>query len=321
MTHHEPLTTADAPAAVPPQAAADPAPPVATAAAKPRRNGFTGFVRSFVRIRSGVAGLAILVVFGLLALCAPLFISGNDLDVIKVDGPSLHSPTDGYPLGTDQEGRSILLLVVWGARSSLSIGLMATVLTVVLGSAVGLIAGHYGGWIGKALMHLTDWFLALPSLPLAISLSAVIGQGTASITIAIAVTSWSSTARLVRAQTLAVEAKPFIERARALGAGGPQVMLRHVLPNVTPLILVSSTLTVASAILSEATLTFLGLGDPTGISWGAMLNSALSGGAVTSGAWWYLYPPGIAILIVVLGFTLTGRAVETILNPRSVKTR
>ncbi|MFD6416149.1 ABC transporter permease [Streptomyces sp. NPDC060194] len=280
-----------------------------------------GFVRSFLRVPSGVAGVGILAVSGLLALLAPLFVSADDLDVIKVDGPSLHGPTDGYPLGTDQEGRSILLLVVWGARSSLAVGLLATVLTVVLGSAIGLVAGHYGGWTGKGLMHVTDWFIALPGLPLAISLAAVLGQGSTSITIAIAVTSWASTARLVRAQTLSVEARPFVERARALGASGRQVMVRHVLPNVTPLILVSSTLTVASAILSEATLTFLGLGDPTGISWGSMLNSALNGGAVTAGAWWYLYPPGVAILIVVLGFTLTGRAVETVLNPRSVSAR
>jgi peptide/nickel transport system permease protein len=147
----------------------------------------------------------------------------------------------------------------------------------------------------------------------------VLGQGSVSITIAIVVTSWTTTARLVRAQTLAVGGRPFIERARALGAGNVQVMLRHVLPNVMPLILVSSTLTVASAILSEATLTFLGLGDPTTVSWGSMINAAFSQGAVSAGAWWYLLTPGVAILIVVLGFTLTGRAVEHVLNPRMVK--
>ena len=165
-------------------------------------------------------------------------------------------------------------------------------------------------------MHVTDWFIALPGLPLAISLAAVIGQGPLSITIAIAVTSWTGTARLVRAQTLAVEARPFVERARVLGAGNQAVMVRHVLPNVAPLILVSSTLTVAGAILAETTLTFLGLGDPTDVSWGSMLNQAFGQGAVSRGAWWYLLPPGIAILVVVLGFTLVGRAVEQILNPR-----
>jgi peptide/nickel transport system permease protein len=120
----------------------------------------------------------------------------------------------------------------------------------------------------------------------------------------------------VRAQTLAVEARPFIERARALGATDTQLIVRQVLPNVMPLILVSSTLTVASAILSEATLTFLGLGDPTSVSWGSLLNNAFMQGAVTAGAWWYLIPPGIAILIIVLGFTLVGRSVEHVLNAR-----
>jgi peptide/nickel transport system permease protein len=137
-----------------------------------------------------------------------------------------------------------------------------------------------------------------------------------SITIAIAITSWTATARLVRAQTLAVEARPFVERARVLGAGNVQIMVRHVLPNVAPLILVSTTLTVAGAILAETTLTFLGLGNPTEVSWGTMINEAYTGGAVSRGAWWYLLPPGIAIVVVVLGFTMTGRAIERILDPR-----
>ena len=127
--------------------------------------------------------------------------------------------------------------------------------------------------------------------------------------------------KVVRAQTLAVEARPFIERAHALGARSGQVVFRHVLPNVAPLILVSGTLTVASAILSATTLTFLGLGNPTDVSWGAMLNQAFMQGAVTGGAWWYLLPPGIAVLVVVLGFTLTGRAIEHVLNPRMAGNR
>ncbi len=183
----------------------------------------------------------------------------------------------------------------------------------------GLLAGHYGGVVWRVLMALTDWFIALPSLPLAIALAAVLGQGDTSITVAIAVTSWPGTARLIRSQILAVEARPFVERAHALGASSRQVLVRHVLPNVTPLILVSTSLTVASAILSETTLVFLGLGDPTEVSWGAMLNQAYRSGAITKGAWWYLLPPGIAILIVVLGFTMTGRAIERILNPRMAR--
>jgi peptide/nickel transport system permease protein len=274
------------------------------------------FAQQFLRMPTAIAGLAILVSFTVLALTAPLYIHSSDLDVTKATGGQMAPPGHGYLLGTDQPGRSVLLLLIWGTRESLAIGVLATLLAMVVGSAIGLLAGHYQRFVGRALMHVTDWFIALPSLPLAISLAAVLGQGATSLTIAIAVTSWTSTARLVRAQTLAVEARPFIERARALGAGNVQIMTRHVLPNVAPLILVSSTLTVAGAILSEATLTFLGLGNPTDVSWGTMINQALTSSAVSRGAWWYLLPPGIAIVVVVLGFTMTGRAVEHILNPR-----
>jgi peptide/nickel transport system permease protein len=281
--------------------------------------GTRRFAAQFFRMPTAIAGIAILVVFTGAALTAPLYIHPSDLDVTQATGGQLAPPSRHYPLGTDQPGRSVILLVIWGARASLAIGVIATLLAMLLGSAVGLLAGHYQRWLGRGLMHVTDWFIALPSLPLAISLAAVLGQGATSITIAIAVTSWTATARLVRAQTLAVEARPFIERARALGAGNLQIMARQVLPNVAPLILVSSTLTVAGAILAETTLTFLGLGNPTEVSWGTMINQAYTGSAISRGAWWYLLRPGIAIVVVVLGFTMTGRAVEHILNPRMTR--
>lgn len=288
----------------------------ALTSAPPRLMALRRFARAFASRPAGMAGLAILVAVAVVALAAPLIIHANDLDVINAPGPSLAPPSAQFPLGTDQAGRSVLDLLIWGTRPSLAIGVIATVLTMTLGSVIGLLTGHYGGGAAKALMAVTDWFIALPALPLAISLAAVLGQGDASITIAIAVTSWPGTARLIRAQTLAVEGRPFIERAKALGARDGQLMARQVLPNVAPFILVSGTLTVASAILSETTLTFLGLGNPTDVSWGSMINQAFNQGAVTSGAWWYVLPPGVAILIVVLGFTLVGRAVENILNPR-----
>jgi peptide/nickel transport system permease protein len=288
----------------------------ALTSAPPRLMALRRFARAFASQPSGMAGLAILVIVTVVALAAPLFIHPSDLDVINAPGPSLAPPSAQFPLGTDQAGRSVLDLLIWGTRPSLAIGVIATVLTMILGSVIGLLAGHYGGGAAKVLMAVTDWFIALPALPLAISLAAVLGQGDASITIAIAVTSWPGTARLIRAQTLAVEGRPFIERAKALGARDSQLMARQVLPNVAPFILVSGTLTVASAILYETTLTFLGLGNPTDVSWGAMINQAFNQGAITSGAWWYVLPPGVAIVIVVLGFTLVGRAVENILNPR-----
>jgi peptide/nickel transport system permease protein len=270
----------------------------------------------FFTMPTGIAGALVLVAVVATAVFAPLIVPAAALDVTRVDGPSLHPPIAGYPLGTDQAGRSVLDLVIWGTRSSLVVGLIATALTVVVGTKIGLVAGHYGGWVERLLMQITDWVIALPGLPLAISLAAVLGQGNTSIIVAIAVTSWTGTARLVRAQTLAVGARSFVERAKALGATDGQVMRRHILPSVVPIVLVTSTLKIADSILSAATLTFLGLGNPMDVSWGSILNSALGQGALTAGAWWYLIPPGVAILIVVLGFTLCGRALETIINPR-----
>jgi peptide/nickel transport system permease protein len=286
------------------------------AGSPPRLAALRRFSREFAARPVAVTGLAILVALTVLALAAPLFIHASDLDVINAPGQPLAPPSARFLLGTDYAGRSILTLLIWGTRPSLAIGVLATVLTMIVGSSIGLLAGHYGGVLSRVLMALTDWFIALPTLPLAIALAAVLGQGDASITIAIAVTSWPGTARLIRAQTLAVEARPFIERAKALGARDSQLVLRQVLPNVAPFILVSGTLTVSGAIISEVTLEFLGLGNPTEVSWGAMINQAFFQGAVTRGAWWYILPPGVAIVVVALAFTMIGRSVENILNPR-----
>jgi peptide/nickel transport system permease protein len=274
------------------------------------------FWREYRGHRAGVVGLAILVATVVLALAAPLITDESGLDVTEATGGVLDPPGNGFPLGTDEQGRSVLLLVLWGARISLLVGVTATLLAMGIGTLIGIAAGHFSGWLSAALMRITDWFMVLPRLVLAIALAAVLGPSLSTIIIAIGVTSWPGTARIIRAQTLAVEARPYLERARALGAGHWHQMSRHVLPNVMPLVLASTTLEVASAILAEATLSFLGLGDPARISWGTMLSRAYASGAVTGGAWWYLLPPGVAILLVVLSFTLCGRALEAVLNPR-----
>ena len=205
---------------------------------------------------------------------------------------------------------------MWGARISLTVGLLAAALSVAIGTVVGIIAGHYGGWFQTVLMRVTDWFLVMPTLVLAIVLATVMSRSVWTVVIAIGVTSWPTTARLVRAQTIAVESRPYIERAKALGGGHGHIMSRHVLPNVMPLVLAQTTLGISTAILTEATLAFLGLGDPTVVSWGGMLQDAREAGAVSSGHWWYLAPPGLAIALVALAFTLCGRAIESVLNPK-----
>jgi peptide/nickel transport system permease protein len=263
-----------------------------------------------------MVGLAILGVFVLLALTAPLLFSADQLKVTQATGAVLAPPTAGFPLGTDESGRSVLALVVWGSRVSLLVGIAATVISMAIGTLVGISSGHFGGVSGSVLERITDWFLVIPFLPLAIVLSTVLGSSLLNVIVVIGVTSWPGTARLVRAQTLSVGARPYLERARVLGGGHWHQMSRHVLPNVMPLVLANTTLTVAIAILSETTLSFLGLGDPFRVSWGSMLDSAFSAGAISVGAWWYLLPPGLCVVAVVLAFTLVGRALENVLDPR-----
>ncbi len=199
---------------------------------------------------------------------------------------------------------------------SLLVGLLAAVLSVAIGTLIGVTAGHFRGWYATVMMRVTDWFLVMPTLVLAIALATVMPRSLLTTVVAIGVTTWPTTARLVRAQTLAVETRPYIERARALGGGHRHIMVRHVLPNVMPLVLAQTTLIISSAILAEATLAFLGLGDPGVVSWGGLLQDAREAGAVSAGHWWYLVPPGVAIALVALAFTLCGRAVEQVLNPR-----
>jgi peptide/nickel transport system permease protein len=280
-----------------------------------RRHALGSAWRTFARDRAGLVGFVVLVLVVLLAVFAPLLVHPAALDVTKATGARLAPPNGQYWLGTDESGRSVLLLTWWGARVSLLVGLAAAALSVVIGTLVGLVAGHFGGWAAAILMRATDFFLVLPSLVLAIALSTVLARGLDTIVLAIGVTSWPTTARLVRAQTLTVRTRPYVERSVALGGGHGHVIFRHVLPAVMPLVLANTTLNVANAIIGESTLSFLGLGDPTQVSWGSMLNAAWNNGAVTAGAWWYLLPPGVGIVVVVLAFTLCGRALEAVFTP------
>jgi peptide/nickel transport system permease protein len=308
----------DPPGTRPPDIATPPRTLSARAVVRARKRAARArFLAEFRRETAGVIGLAILVVFIALALLAPLLFSSDELKVTEATGGTLQGPNGTYWLGTDETGRSVLALLVWGTRVSLLVGFAATVISMAIGTIVGIASGHFGTWLGAILERLTDWFLVIPFLPLAIALSTVLGASLVNVIVVIGVTSWPGTARLVRAQTLSVEARPYLERARVLGGGHWHQMSRHVLPNVMPLVLANTTLTVAIAILSETTLSFLGLGDPFRVSWGSMLDDAFGAGAISSGAWWYTMPPGVCVVVVVLAFTLVGRALENVLDPRA----
>jgi peptide/nickel transport system permease protein len=206
--------------------------------------------------------------------------------------------------------------VILGRRASLFVGLVATVISMVIGTTVGLMSGYLGGWPAAVLFRLTEWFLVIPFLPLAIVMATVLGESLFNIALVIGLLSWPGTALLIRAQTLSIKERAYLERAKVLGSGRRHQITRHVLPNVMPMVFANTTLTVAIAILTETTLSFLGLGDPTRVSWGTMLEDAYSVGAITTGSWWYFIPPGVCVVMVVLAFTLIGQALEEVLNPR-----
>ncbi|HZD80827.1 MAG TPA: ABC transporter permease [Actinomycetota bacterium] len=282
-----------------------------------RRRALSRVWRIYRGNRMGMAGLYILAFFVLVAVLAPLIASHAQLDpTCTCTGAPFQAPSLKFPFGTDDLGRSVFALTVWGSRISLIVGLTATLISMGIGALIGIAAGYYGGWPETVLMRVTDWFLVLPWLALAIVLAALIGPSLVVIIFVIGITSWPSTARLVRAQTLSVKTRPYVERARALGASNWHLITRHILPNVGPLIFANTILTVAIAILSETTLSFLGLGDPISISWGTILEFAFNSGAAGAGNWWWLLPPGVCIVLVVLAFTMCGFALDEILNPK-----
>ncbi|MGZ6295489.1 MAG: ABC transporter permease [Candidatus Limnocylindrales bacterium] len=282
-----------------------------------RRHAVADAWREYRRLTPGMVGLALLVAAVAMALAAPLLADPAGLHAVNTTAnPAWANPSKFGPLGTDHLGRSVMTQFIWGARISLLVGLAATVLAMLIGSVVGITAGFFGGWTEAVLMRLSEWFLVIPFLPLAIVLAAILGPSIQNIIIVIGITSWPSAARLIRAQVLTLKERLYVDRSRALGASDWHLMTRHVLPNVSGLIIANTTLTVPVAILSETTLSFLGLGDPTRASWGKMLQESFQAGALTQQAWWYYVPPGVGILLVVLAFTLCGQALEEVLDPR-----
>lgn len=289
-----------------------------------RRTALERFWKQYRRSKLGMVGLVILVFFSVIAVYA-IFADKSGLVKTNVTEESIAPcdfttlpcpPNSNHILGTDADGRSVLTLVIQGSRVSLLVGLVASAIAMSVGSGVGILAGYVGRWSDATLMRGTDFFLVIPWLPLAIVLAAIFGQNIWVIILIIGFTSWPGTARLVRAQTLSVKEHMYVERSRALGASNWQVISRHILPNVMPVIFANTILTVAIAILSESALSFLGLGDPRRVTWGTMIDQAFEAGAISIGAWWWLLAPSLCIVLVVLAFTMIGYAFDEIINPR-----
>jgi len=294
-----------------------------------RARGFREFARKFARRGDGVLGFAILVFFTVMAIAPQLFVGVLET-AISASGDGLGPPSMAHILGTDELGRDMLNLTIHGARVSMVIGLLATVITVLVGAVIGIVSGFVGGITDSSLMRLTDFFLVLPTFVLAIILAPIIldmigvdaevaglRATLVVIVIVIGITSWASTARIIRSQTLSVKERMFVDRARVIGSGNGHIMIKHVLPNVMNLIVANTVLVFAGAVFTETTLAFIGLGDPFLPSWGQLLYAAEAAGAPGLGAWWLIAPPAICVVLVILGFTLVGNALDDILNPKS----
>lgn len=266
----------------------------------------------FAQNRGAVVGLVILLVVVLVAVIGPLVFAQSPWRMVS--RPFLPPFTqDGLPLGTDAVGRDVLVGLIHGARVSLMVGLVSTLVALLIGVPVGALAGYFGGWVDDALMRFTEFFQTIPSFALAIVLLAIFQPSLFYIILTIAIVSWPPVARLVRGEVLSLRTREYIEAAILSGQTSLQIILRQVLPNALPPIIVLASLMVATAILLESSLSFLGLGDPNVMSWGYMIGAART---VLRTAWWLSFIPGIAILLTVLALNLIGEGLNDALNPR-----
>ena len=277
----------------------------------PRRHGF---LRSVLRERkAAVIGLTIIAFFVLLAIIAP-FISpySATAQTCRVYAP----PSGQHWLGCDDGGIDMLSELMQGGRTSLVVGFAATFVAIVIGGGVGIVSGYFSGWSDTALMRVTDYLLVIPDLVFALVIADVWGPSLFHVIVVIGILEWASTARIIRAQVMSLKERVYIKRAKAIGAGHARIITRHLLPQVGPLLMANTVLTVAIAIYLETALAFLGLEDPTVITWGTILEHAFERTAISSGAWWAIVPDGFVIAIVIVACFLLGQAIEDALNPR-----
>jgi len=258
---------------------------------------------------------AILITLVLIAALFAPYLGTVDPQASGIREDILNAPSAKHWLGTDDLGRDVWSQIIYGSRVSLAIGLITAFVTVVTGTLIGLIAGYYGGLIEEVLARIIDFFMMLPVLPLMIILAAVLGPNLWNIILVISVVSWPTTARVVRSQVLSIKERPFVEAARCIGAGNVRLMFGEIMPNVLPLMFAQAVLMITYAIYDEAILAFLGLGDPTRISWGSMLHFAFESGVMARSPWW-IGPPIVSIIILIVGFSLLGTAVTDVLTPQ-----
>jgi len=253
-----------------------------------------------------------------LAIFAP-FVTPYTLEEmanLKITSEDILTPPDTeHLLGKDDAGKDVLSQLIYGARISLIVGFAASFMSLIIGTVVGMIAGYYGGRVDTFFMRLVDFLMVIPTLPLMLVIITFWGRGIEKIILVIGLLYWTYMARLVRSQVISIKERHYILRSKAIGASTFRIIFQHIFPQVVPLIIAQGILDTSTAIIAESSLAFLGLGDPTQVSWGMMLNFAFAR-AISKEAWWFLLPPGFAIVWVSLSLVLIGTALEEVFNPR-----
>jgi peptide/nickel transport system permease protein len=267
--------------------------------------------RMFARSPVAVAGLILLIAILLMTLVVPMFYVVDPFDIVAA--PLAPPLSEGALLGADQQGRDVLTGLIYGGRATLAVGGVAALISVVIGVTVGALAGYFGGTADECLMRFTEFFQVLPALLFAMVLVTLFSPTLTTVTLAIGVVSWPSTARLTRAEFLKIKQFDFVAAERAIGARRGRIIWKVMLPNALPPLVVSATLAVGTAILFEASLSFLGLGDPNQMSWGLMIGSSRS---YMLSSWWAVAFPGLMIFLTVLAVSLIGDGLNDALNPK-----
>ena len=273
-----------------------------------------GTLHRISRDRRGLLGFGIILVFSLLALAAPI-VAPYSPYAFPAPGRPYSPPGRQFLLGTDYLGEDVLSEIIYGARVSMLVGILVAILSTGFGTLVGVLAGYYGKIVDEGLMRGTDIVLILPPLPLMIILAAYLGPSLQTVIFVLTVTTWPLVARVVRSQTLSLKERPFTDSERVAGASDFRIITKVLLPNLATIIAANAVLMVTTAIVGEASLDFIGLGDITVVSWGTMLYWAQSY-AIFNGAWWWVIAPGVCIVLVGLGFVLISVSIESIFNPR-----
>jgi peptide/nickel transport system permease protein len=270
------------------------------------------FIRRFARNHAALIGFLLILVVIVSALTAPYFFPRNPMRI--VGRPELWPFQNWrFPLGTDSLGRDIAAMIAHGARTTLLIGLFASMTATLIGVSVGATAAYFGGWIDEVLMRVSELFQTIPNLIFVLTIVSILGQTITNITIAVGVVTWTSLARLTRAEFLSLRDREFVQACRSMGMGSFRIIVREILPNALPPVIVLSSLVVASAILFESAVSFLGLGDPNIASWGGLIGS---GRTLIRTSWYICAVPGIAIMLTVLALNLIGDGLNDALNPK-----